>query len=1003
MARRAGPLRQRPRRVSGGANGVFTIAPGRAFLIDLAEGLAARFARDGDPMALADATIFLPTRRAARMLAEALTAALKRDAVILPRIVTLGDVDEDEGLIDPEADLGALPPEVPRLQREMILAERVAAFRRDAGSAGGYAVSLALARALARLIDEAANEDADLAAVAGLAPADLAQHWEATVSFLALVTTDWPELVKARGRMDPAERRSRLIRAYAQRLAERRPDAPFIVAGSSGSIRATADLMKVVAGLPNGAVILDGLDDALDDDSWEALPASHPQFALKELLVRLGVDRRAVTPWHGAAAAPSARQRFLSEAMRPPGTAHLWPRRASAAAEALKDGLNGLALIEAANEREEALAVAIAMRRVLETPEKTVALVTPDRMLARRVSAELRRWGIAADDSAGMPLAKTEAGTLMTLALAAASQGGGPVELLSVLKHPCTALGMERGELLRLTRRLERRVLRPGRVSGGFGAIRATLGAVNAAGESAWGLPDEARAAIGAMLAAAEDALAPLAALTGGAHRMERLTAAHAGSLETLTRQAGSGRAAIWRGADGEAGFALMQGLAEAAEGGVALTLADYAVAFDLAARGAAVRPQGPRHPRVSIWGPQEARMQSADLVILGGLNEGVWPQNPADDPWLTRAMREALSLSQPERRIGLAAHDFATMAAQPRVLLTRARRQDGAPSNASRFLLRLTALADGCGRSIAEDDAAGMARGIDAAGPPRPAPRPMPRPPLDARPRKLSVTRIETWVRDPYAIYARDILQLKPLDALAEPLGPRQRGDAIHKALELFAHRQPWSGDPYAALVACGEEAFAELMHESDVRAFWWPRYLRAARFLAAQERRWAADRAGSVAEKDGTHHFADVNFTLTGKPDRIDRLKSGGIRVIDYKTGGVPTTRQIESFMAPQLPLLAAMARAGAFGPEVEGPAEELVYAQLGGGKLEGKLTALPDPLVATNMLQAKLKELVRRYDSEATPYAPRVAMEKIRYGSDYDHLSRFDEWGEAAEGGG
>lgn len=989
--------------MSGAPPGVFTIAPGRAFLTDLAEGLAARFARDDDPMALAAATIFLPTRRAARALAEALTRALKRDAVVLPRIVTLGDVDEDEALIDPEADLGALPPEIPRLQRELILAERVAAFRRDAGSAGGFAVSLALARALARLIDEAANEDVDLAAIAGLAPADLAQHWEATVTFLALVTADWPDLLKARGRMDPAERRSQLIRAYAQRLAEQQPDAPFIVAGSSGSIRATADLMKAIAGLPNGAVILDGLDGALDDESWEALPPSHPQFALKELLARLGVARGAVKPWRGATQPPAPRQLFLSEAMRPPGTAHLWPRRDSAAAAKLAAGVDGLALIEAANEREEALAVALAMRRVLETPEKTVALVTPDRMLARRVSAELRRWGVDADDSAGMPLAKTEAGALMGLTLSAALSGGAPVDLLSALKHPRAALERTRGDLLRLTRRLERRVLRPARVNGGFAETRARLGETDETGGSAWRLSDEDRAAIGAMLAAAEDALTPLAALAEGAHRLDRLTAAHAASLERLTRQPSNGRSAIWRGPDGEAAFALMQALAEAADGGVSLTLADYAVTFDIAARGAAVRPQRPRHPRVSIWGPLEARMQSADLMILGGLNEGVWPQNPADDPWLTRGMREALTLSQPERRIGLAAHDFATMAAQPNVLLSRAKRQGGAPSNASRFLLRLTALAEGCGAALPEDAALETARRIDASGRPQPAPRPMPRPPVEIRPRELSVTQIETWVRDPYAIYARNILKLRPLEALAEPLGPRQRGDAIHKALELFALRQPWSGDPYEALVACGEEAFAGLMHEPDVRAFWWPRYLRAARFLATQEAEWAETRTGHIAELQATHRFDEMDFTLTGKPDRIDRLKSGGIRVIDYKTGGVPTANQIKSFMAPQLPLLAAMARAGAFGAVVTGPPEDLVYAQLGGGKVEGKLTRLPEAEATTDRLEAELKAWVRKFDDETTPYAPRVMMEKIRYGSDYDHLSRFDEWGEAAEGEG
>ena len=986
--------------MSATPHGVYTIAPGRAFLTDLAEGLVARYAKDGDPLALADATIFLPTRRAARALAEALTKALNRDAVVLPRIVTLGDVDEDEALIDPAADLGGLPPEVPRLEREMILAERVAAFRREAGSAGGFGVSLALARSLTRLIDEAANEDADLSGIAALAPADLAQHWEKTVAFLALVTTAWPALLETRGQMDPAERRSRLIRAYAQRLKARQPDAPFIVAGSSGSIRATADLMQVIAGLPNGAVVLDGLDTELDALSWSSLPPSHPQFALKELMDRLGIDRRAVGPWPGSEGAATARQAFLTEAMRPPDTADLWVRAARDNTKALQAGVEGLSLMEAANEREEALAVALAMRRTLDEPEKTVALVTPDRMLARRVAAELRRWNIAADDSAGLPLVKTEAGSLMGLALAAAQSGGEPVDLLALLKHPRTALGFERFELLRLARRLERRVLRPARVTGGFAEMRAALGEIDAKGQSARRLDDDVRQALSGLLSAAEDALSPLAALKDGAHKLERLAAAHAAALERLTRST-EGKTAAWRGGDGEAAFTLMQDIAEASGGGVTMTLADYAIAFDIAARGAAVRPQGPRHPRVSIWGPLEARMQSADLIILGGLNEGVWPQNPSDDPWLTRGMREALKLSAPERRIGLSAHDFATMAAQPSVLITRAKRQGGAPSNASRFLLRLTALADGCGKPIPRDPILDLARGIDAADRPRAAPRPMPRPPYAARPRGLSVTQIETWVRDPYAIYAREVLGLKKLDAIAEPLGARDRGNIIHEALELFADRDKWPDDPYEALVACGRKAFGKYLDAPDVRAFWWPRYLRAARFIAAAETDWAATRADTLAEVKVVHHFTDVNFKLTGKPDRLDRLKDGGVRVIDYKTGGIPTKKQIEAFMAPQLPLLAAMARAGAFGPEMKGKPAELVYAHISGGKVEGKLVELPDAEATTDELERRLKERVVKFDDTATPYPPRVAMEKVRYPSDYDHLSRFAEWGEAAEG--
>ena len=974
--------------------GLFSIAPGRPFLRDLARGLARRFHKPDDPMALASATVFLPTRRAARTLSEELIAATGAEALVMPAIRVLGDVDEDAGLIDAAADLGDLPPEIGRLERDLTLAGLVDAFRRRTDAAGGFSVSLALARALGRLIDEAANEDVTLDGLGALAPVDLAAHWEKTVAFLDIVTSAWPAVLAERGRLDPAERRNRLIRAYAMALAAARPGAPFVIAGSSGSVKATADLMRVVAHLPNGAVVLNGLDGHMEAASWEALPPSHPQFALKELLIHLGVDRMAVGGWEGEAPL-SPRAIFLSEAMRPPATADGWADARRAGAEAVGEGAAGLDLIEAANEREEALAIALAIREALETPGADVALVTADRMLARRVAAELRRWGVEADDSAGAPLAKSEAGALMALALEAAGKGGTPVALMSLLKHPRVTLGGDRIGLLAQARRLERRVLRPARITGGFEAIRSRLNDEAAKP----GLGADERAAFLALVDRAEDALAPLAALGAGAHALGLLVAAHGQALEALTLEPDRARAAAWRGGDGEAAYQLMQDFAEAAASAPhKLTLFDYALAFDGAARAAAVRPQGARHPRVSIWGPLEARLHSASLMILGGLNEGVWPANPTDDPWLNRPMREALKLSAPERRIGLAAHDFAMLAAQPRVLLTRARRKDGAPSNPSRFLLRLMTLADGVGAPIPIHPALEIARRLDAApSAPRPAPRPEPRPPVEARPRELSVTRIETWVRDPYSIYAGAILKLKKLDMLEQELDARDRGDMIHAAIEAFSRRKTSADDAYETLLACGRASFGPALEDADVRAFWWPRFLRAARWLAEQETAWAATRVASVIEERRAHYYDDIDFTLTGQPDRIDQLTGGGVRVIDYKTGHTPTKRQVTAFMAPQLPLLAAMARAGAFAPEVRGAPEELVYAQIGGGKTVGRLARLEDPEGLTDELEARLKAWVRRFDDPRTPYAPRRAMESMRYGTDYDHLSRFAEWDE------
>lgn len=985
--------------MSAGPTGLYSIAAGRPFLRDLAEGIVARFHAADNPLALSEVTIFLPTRRAARTLGEELVRATGGAALVLPAIRVLGDVDED-ALLFLEADEAEIAPEIPRLERALVLARLVDRFRQSTESAGGYPVSLALAQSLARLIDEAANEDVDLSGIAGIAPPDLAVHWAKSVAFLDIATKAWPRHLKEAGKLDPAERRAKAIRAYAKRL--KKTGTPFVVAGSSGSIKASADLMKVIAGLPNGAVVLHGLDTTLDGATWDRLIPSHPQFALKELLIYLGIDRRAVGPWtRGDASPTAARRRMLSEAMRPPNTADSWSGEGAMDKESIQRAIQGLSVIEAANEGEEALAIALAIRETLEMPDATVALVTPDRMLARRVASELRRWNIAADDSAGRPLAKTATGVLLRTALEAAASGGQPVSLLAVLKQPDVAIGGDRFDVLRTARQLERRVLRPARVTGGFAAIREAVHERNDDGTSAHHVSAEDERTFAALLGRAETAMRPLSELARGTHDLGAFVSAHAAVLERLTEDA-AGKPRIWIGDDGAAAFDLIENLRNAAaQAGQALGLLDYLHAFDTAARDMPVRPQGPRHARVSIWGVLEARLHFADLIILGGMNEGVWPSNPADDPWLSRPMREGLKLSAPERRIGLSAHDFATLAAQPRVLLTRSRRREGAPANPSRFLLRLTALADSV--AIPEPDFCRWASQLDGTSDVTPEKRPMPRPPVAARPRKLSVTTIERWLRDPYEIYARHVLRLRKLDALEPALEARHRGDFIHKAAEMFALLPAGqrSDDPYADLLRCGQKAFGGALDDPDVKAFWWPRFERAARWLVDKDAEWAADRAGFIVEERRDLVLPDVNFTLSGQPDRIDRLTDGRIRVIDYKTGQAPSRPQVDAFLAPQLPLLALMAREGAFGKIVEGEAAELIYAQLSGGRVIGKETKFDEGLESLiGGVAARLRALIGMYDDPERPYPSRVGVQSTRHEGDFDHLARVHEWSETLE---
>ncbi len=963
---------------------VFTIPAGRPFLDDLAYGIVARWGKPDDPAALGRVTVLLPSRRSARALAEAILRASGRDMLVMPAIRPLGDADEDEALFAEDGGPQALPPEIPRLDREIMLARMVQAFRAREDPVT-FAQAHALARPLARWLDECANADADVSRLRDVAPAEFAAHWERTVEFLKIVTEAWPAILAERGALDPAERRARAVRAWARRLQG--SDDPVVAAGSSGTIAATADLLKAVAQRPEGAVVLNGLDQGLDQASWDALIDSHPQAALKRLLAHVGADRSLVGLWRPGASpnAPAkARVALLSDALRPPATTGAWARRAPEGAAA---GLDGLTLIEAANEREEAAAIACAMRLTLEDRTKTAALVTPDRNLARRVAAELGRWGIVADDSAGTPLAKTEAGALMSLTAETWARDFAPIPLLGALKHRRASLGAPREAHLAAVRRLERRHLRGQRPKD----LRDLVDRV--AKES-----DDAEAT--RLVAKVARAFAPFE----GAATLGAWAAAHAQVLDALTELAGGGDPLWSDGADGEATALFLARLVESEDAAeLKLDAVDYAAFLAEAALAENVRPRTPKHPRAQIWGLLEARLQRADLMILGGLNEGTWPADPGEDPWMNRAMRRAIGLPAPEQRIGLAGHDFETLAAQPRVVLSRAKRVGGAPATPSRFLTRLKALLAAAGAAAPADPALDLARRLDSGERTPPAERPRPRPPVPARPRELPVTRVETLVRDPYAVYARYILRVRKLDPIDKPLDARERGTLIHAAFEAYtkACAAGPPDDAFAALLEAGRTALGPVLDEPQVKAFWWPRFERAARWFAGLDAEWRAACATLGAEVEGRRVFPEIGFTLTGKADRIERLTGGGLRIVDYKTGRAPTKREIKAFFASQLPLLGLIARGRGFGDGLCGAPAEMGYVRLPGGRVEGEWIPLDGADALIDGVETRLKELIRRYDDPATAYTSRVAPFSERETSDYDHLARLDEWLDADDG--
>ncbi len=948
---------------------LYALPPGADFPAELVAGLLSRLGA-GPPEALARVTLILNTARMRRRVTDCLTA---QGARFLPRLLLVTDLPQALGH-------RPLPPVVPPLRRRLDLSRLLERLLATGSTHFPRAGLYDLADSLARLMGEMQDEAVTAERIAALDVGNHSAHWAQTQAFLGIVD----QALEGEG-MDAEARQRRAIEALAEEWQTAPPADPVILAGSTGSRGTTALLMQAIARLPNGAVVLPGFDFDLPEPVWngmdDALTAEdHPQYRFRRVMEALGITPGAVRPWTKAQAPAPDRNRLVSLSLRPAPVTDQWLTEGQALPD-LIPATSDMTLIEAPSERVEALAVALVLRQAAETGT-TAALVTPDRNLTRRVTAALDRWGIRPDDSAGRPLALSAPGRLLRQVAGLFGQRLTIDAALAILKHPLVFSGPGRGAHLILTREYELRARREGPAFPTAQSLAAWATASGLERATEWAM------ILGETLCGHE---------TTGTTPLPALVARHLAVTERLARGfADTGSGALWEKAAGEAARTAMADLSAEAGSGGAVTPGDYANLLRTVLSGE-VREAETVHPGIMIRGTLEARVQGAELVILAGLNDGTWPAQSAPDPWLNRAMRKAAGLLLPERQIGLAAHDYQQAIAAPRVVLSRSLRGAEAETVPSRWLNRLVNLMEGLpGRNGPQALAAMRQRGqgwlaLAAAfdrppGLAEPAPRPSPRPPLAARPKRLSLTEIATLVRDPYAIYARHTLRLRPLDPLRPEPDPRLRGIVLHEILEKFVRQGGGTRDTLLAIAARTLEAHVAW---PLARAVWLARIDRAAdAFL-----RFSANTGGTpvLMEEKGAVTVEGLDFTLTGKPDRIDLLPDGRLHLIDYKTGAPPTEAQQKAY-DKQLLLAAAMAERGGF-PGLD-PAEVARLTYVGvKGELKEVATVLQPGEV--DKIWQEFRSLLSRYAEARTGYTARRAPHKTDYTSDYDHLSRFGEW--------
>ena len=944
---------------------------------------------DHNPLNVSKTTLLLPNNRAVKAITEAFVRRSK-SGLLLPRMVAIGDLALDEALgpmLDPMADDASILPVIGSAERLMLLAQLVTKYR-PADQFLSPAEALRLARQLIEMIDELEIEQVGLDSIKGIEiDADLQSHWQSSYGQLMQTLPVYRAALAARQLLGPSERRNILLDRLSTRLRETPDQDLFVAAGITTSAKAVARVLSSIAKLPQGMIILPGVDLDMPEAQWQALgphekagdaskpPRSHethPQFHLKLLLDRMGIGRSEIEPICRAQVDAVQRAATINDVFCLADETANW-----GALPAKRKQLACVVLLEASDSAEEARAIAIKVREALEIAGLRISVVTPDRELAIRVAAQLRRWNINVDDSAGTPLLQTPHGTLILALAEGLANRFSPVSLLGIAKHPLVYAGDDRLKWLEMTRRLDLKLRGP--VSGkGLDAVTTLLASSKR--------PD---AELSEYWIALKSRLAELENLNGWS--LHDILAAIQNVAGSLTQNG------VWKGATGRQLSMLWEEFTacDLTAMGRVDRAAVPAILSEIFGRDV-VRPPYGGHPRVSIYGLLEARMQQADLIICGGLNEGTWPQIAQPDPWLAPAIRRHLGLATLDRNIGLSAHDLSTALGAKDVMLTRSKRDRSGPTVASRFLLRIKAL---LGEQLAFETPtlAGLidqpSKRVDFAK------RPKPSPSAEQRLVDLSVTDFDQLKSDPYSFYAKRILGLKSLEPVDAEPSYAWRGTLVHDVLEKWFIEDQCDPD---RLIERAASLLNNQMLDPTMRALWQPRMAEGLRWIANETQRLQEDEGRKllVAERSGTIELSGV--AIKGRADRIDQLADGTLAIIDYKTGGAPKRKQATAGFAMQLGLVGLMAERGAI-DGVSGRAGRFEYWSLAKDKAGFGHIAQPTSKKAgdghieapgfVEFVKDQAEEALSKWILGTSDFAAKVRPEYANY-EDYNQLMRLQE---------
>jgi ATP-dependent helicase/nuclease subunit B len=960
------------------------------------------------PLEMADVLFLLPNRRACKTFADSFIKLKGETSMMLPRFVPIADIDDEELLIsilsqDDKNSFLKILPEISKIERTLLFTRIIKSRPSDFGmKESSYSQSSYLANALADLIDSVENEDITYDNLANLVPDEYSINWQETLKFLEIITNFWPDILRERNVVDASTRRNLLIKMQAKYWNENPINTPVIVAGTTATFPAMKELVKSVTNLPNGQVILQGIDNNLSDEAWANIDETHPQFELKDLLEYLNINRKDVAEYknHDLNDVFKPKEMLISQMMLPAEITNKWRELNSDIID--KSAIENLTYIDCDTITEEAISIALIMRKNLDIAGRTISLVTPDRALARRVSNQLYRWGLEVDDSAGIPLHQTAIGLYLRQLVSVVENEFSPIEFLSLLKHPLSANGIELKEFRKNTRKLEQKFLRGVKPQSGINSLIEMVSL------------EEGYEYLALWLKEIESEFSILIdAYKNEKISFKELIEIHINLAERFARKIDvDGADVLWKGEAGEAAAKFIANLYEYADILGEIEPREYLSLLEALSANVTIRSRYGSHPRLSILGPIEARLTSADIVITAGVNEGVWPKTINADPWMSRPMKKDFGLPMPEKSIGVMAHDFCSLISAKKTYITRSKRVEGTPMVESRWILRLKTVLNAINLDIKdlenEPEWLYLAKKIDMPKAFSKINPPSPKPPVSARPRKLSVSAMEMWARDPYSIFAKHILNLRKLDDIEADISIADYGNIIHEILEEFyaANPRKFPDNAKEKLLNLGKEKFEAQNITPAVFAFWRGKFEKIIEWICDYEIKNREGIVYSYVEKWGSFRFKVNNgeFEVYAKADRIDETKDRTLKIIDYKTGSIKSKSEIYEGYAPQLPLEAIIAKNNGFEEIDVDEIQEMDYWKLSGsrdGSKVAKFNSNVDELLDSTM--EKITEMINKFDDENIGYESRPNPKFAPKYSDYNHLARVAEWASSAEDGG